>query len=488
METDHSENPNDMAKKTKKKPKLVVIMGATGAGKSRLAVDLGSHFPIEIINADSMQVYKGLDVLTNKLPLHDQKGLPHHLLGTLNPNLEFTSKHFRDSAIQIIEGIVSRNRLPVVVGGTNYYIQALVSRFLLDDFVEDMDVGDANGSLGDEQLDYDFECETNEANHSYDRLKEIDPDAANRIHPNDYRRANLYLRLYARSGIVPSKLLQGKAAEKWGRTDDFRYDCCFICVDASLPVLDQFVEDRVDCMINAGLLYEVSDVYCQNADYTRGLRQAIGVREFEDFLRFSSNPTASSYPFSDNACKSDACFRMPESTQSLSKENLKVILDHSDDQCKILLNDAIEKLKINTKRLVRRQRRRFNRLRSLFGWNLHYVDATESLSALAAGSFDETWSRQVVEPSVNIMRSFLNEDVTPDLNPETHARMDVQRIDSRDLWRQHVCEACGNRVLRGAHEWEQHKQGRGHRKRVLSLKKSKQYLIDRESLAPSVSG
>ncbi|KAK9126468.1 hypothetical protein Scep_015314 [Stephania cephalantha] len=242
-------------------------------------------------------------------------------------------------------------------------------------------------------------------------------------------------------------------------------------------------------MINAGLLYEVCDIYCQNADYTRGLRQAIGVREFEDFLRFSfSNSTASSYSLSENAWTSEACSSMRESMQRLSKENLKVILDQSDDQCKILLDEAIDKLKTNTKRLVRRQRRRFNRLQSLFGWNLHYVDATESLLVLAAGNFEETWSRQVVEPSVNIIRSFLNEDVESDLNPETHTRADAQRIDTRDLWRQHVCEACGNRILRGAHEWEQHRQGRGHRKRMLSLKKYKQYLLDRETLAPSISG
>ena len=116
------------------KAKVVVIMGPTGSGKSRLAIDLATHFPIEIINADSMQVYQGLDVLTNKVSLNEQKGLslfshslsffitlhyvcvferklwifyitivgvPHHLLGTISPNLEFTAKDFRDSVIPV---------------------------------------------------------------------------------------------------------------------------------------------------------------------------------------------------------------------------------------------------------------------------------------------------------------------------------------------------------------------------------------------------
>ncbi|KAL2899510.1 tRNA dimethylallyltransferase 2 [Bienertia sinuspersici] len=98
--------------------------------------------------------------------------------------------------------------------------------------------------------------------------------------------------MYARSGVLPSQLYQGKVTEelhlarqKWGRLcGNSRYNCCFVCVDASLPVLDQFVDKRVDRMIEAGLLDEVYNIYNLNADYTRGLRQAIGVREFEDFL------------------------------------------------------------------------------------------------------------------------------------------------------------------------------------------------------------
>ncbi|GAB2214867.1 hypothetical protein Droror1_Dr00019232 [Drosera rotundifolia] len=123
------------------KPKLVVIMGPTGSGKSKLAIDLASQFPIEIINADSMQVYKGLDVLTNKVTVDERNGVPHHLLGTVDSSVEFTSKDFRDSATLLIDEILSRNHLPVIVGGTNFYIQALVSPFLLDDAMEDDESG-----------------------------------------------------------------------------------------------------------------------------------------------------------------------------------------------------------------------------------------------------------------------------------------------------------------------------------------------------------
>ncbi|KAK9999519.1 hypothetical protein SO802_019122 [Lithocarpus litseifolius] len=425
--------PNPSNGNEEEKAKVVVIMGPTGSGKSRLAIDLATHFPIEIINADSMQVYHGLDVLTNKVSLNEQKGVPHHLLGTISPNLEFTAKDFRDSVIPLINDILLRNCMPVIVGGTNYYIQALVSAFLLDDSAEDMDEGCLSVPLGDEQTDKELDFGRDSSDYSYDHLKDIDPVAANRIHPNNHRKISQYLNLYSRSGVPPSKLFQEKTAKNWGQVNNFRYNCCFICVDASLPVLDQYVEQRVDCMIEAGLLNEVFDIYNQNADYTRGLRQAIGVREFENFLR--------DY-FLEGRCDEES-----DSTEgSLSL---------------ISINKGNKMLKENI------QKRRINRLQTLFGWNIHYVDATESISCKS----DDSWALQVVEPAEKIIRSFLNENASsmPDL--ESPNNMGPKLIQ-RDLWTQYICQACGDRVLRGVHEWEQHKQGRGHRKRISRLRKS----------------
>ncbi|XP_052196625.1 tRNA dimethylallyltransferase 2 isoform X2 [Diospyros lotus] len=446
------------------KPKVVVIMGPTGSGKSRLAIDLASHFPLEIINADSMQVYRGLDVLTNKVPLQDQKGVPHHLLGTVSPNLEFTAKDFRDSAIRLIEDILSRNCVPIIVGGTNYYIQALMTPFLLDDSLEDMDEYCPSDCTGDKQQNSELESGLLASlSYDYDCLKDLDPAAANRIHPNDQRKINQYLSLYGRYGVLPSKLLQGKAMENWGRAQNFRYNCCFICVDASLPVLDKYVEQRVDRMVEAGLLDEVFDIYNLNMDYTRGLRQAIGVREFEDFLK--------AYLFGGQNGNENGLNHLqmwPNKDDQMLKENMTIILNSLvENQLNVCLKDAIDKVKINTRRLVRRQKRRLNRLQMLFGWNINYVDATESLCAT-----NDSWAANVVEPSSGIIRSFLSEaeDLVDNLGARTST--EGQELIQRDLWTQYVCKACGNRVLRGGHEWEQHKQGRAHRKRISRLKKS----------------
>lgn len=432
----------------------MVILGATGVGKSKLAIDLASHFPIEIINADSMQVYEGLDVLTNKVPVKEQRGVPHHLLGTISPNIEFTAKDFRDSASLLIDEIWARNCLPVIVGGTNYYIQALVSQFLLDDHAENFE---ANCML-DPSVDFELDSELgplrNDCDYSYSRLKDLDPVASNRIHPNDQRKIKQYLKLYSRVGILPSKLFQGSIMQNWGRAENLKYDCCFICVDASLSSLDLYVNQRVDQMVCDGLLDEVCEIYKSNADYTRGLRQAIGVREFEEFLRYwnsESQHTAHPELFKGNMCK--------------------ILNPMGEDQPKIILQEAIKEMKLNTRRLVRRQKRRLSKLEKLFGWNIHYVDVTSCFQC----DSDNLWSVNVVEPSVNIIKTFLNETASSESSIGHFKEM---KLTQRDLWTLYVCQACGNKELRGAHEWEQHKQGRGHRKRVSKLKKRSGVLSD----------
>ncbi|KAL9272249.1 tRNA dimethylallyltransferase 2-like protein, partial [Drosera capensis] len=327
------------------KPKIIVIMGPTGSGKSKLAIDLASQFPIEIISADSMQVYKGLDVLTNKVTIDEQKGVPHHLLGTVDSSVEFTSKDFRDSASMLIDEILSHNHLPVIVGGTNFYIQALVSPFLLDDAMEDDDSGClSEHPVVGEPLP-EVEVGNDDGHYSYEQLKILDPIAAHRIHPNDKRKVQHYVDLIVHGGVLPSELFRGKMVENWGRIDNSRYNCCFICVDASLSVLDEYVGKRVDKMIDDGLLDEVFDIYSHNADYTRGLRQAIGVREFENFLN--------AYLLEAEAGEKNPSLSCLTNTSPASlKENMRGVLSLS---VKSTLDEAIDKMKANTRRLARRQ-------------------------------------------------------------------------------------------------------------------------------------
>lgn len=142
--------------------------------------------------------------------------------------------------------------------------------------------------------------------------------------------------------------------QNWGQVHNFRFNCCFICVDAATPVLDHYVEQRVDCMIDSGLLNEVYDIYNLNADYTKGLRQAIGVREFENFLEFYLSNSSSNKPVDSN---DDSMFQIPKDNgDKVLKEKMRAILNSPrDNKQKILLEEAINKVKLNTRRLVHRQ-------------------------------------------------------------------------------------------------------------------------------------
>ncbi|KAJ0800659.1 putative transferase [Helianthus annuus] len=109
-----------------RRDKVVIVMGATGTGKSRLSIDLAMKFPAEIINSDKMQVYKGLDITTNKVTEEECFGITHHLLGFVDPNVDFTANDYNQVASLTVETIVANNRLPIIAGGSNSYIKALV--------------------------------------------------------------------------------------------------------------------------------------------------------------------------------------------------------------------------------------------------------------------------------------------------------------------------------------------------------------------------
>lgn len=223
-------------------------------------------------------------------------------------------------------------------------------------------------------------------------------------------------------------------------------------------------------MIEAGLLEEVCDIYHPNADYTRGLRQAIGVREFEKcFAEYFSNTGSGYQCLQKNDHSRNAEASISSSVNKVEKElkpNFSEIFG-SDGNLKIMLDEAIDKMKANTRKLIRRQIRRLNRLREDFGWDMHYIDATEAFLSSSGNS----WLVKVAGPCVDVVKGFLFEEVVPLIGEKPSDVIPNQSSSPRDLWAQYICEACDNQILRGTHEWEQHKHGRRHKKRALRQKK-----------------
>ncbi|XWS68854.1 hypothetical protein CRYUN_Cryun04dG0129400 [Craigia yunnanensis] len=303
------------------KTNLIVIMGATGTGKSRLSIDLCSHFPhSQIINSDKMQLYNRLDITTNKIPLHERKGVPHFLLGDFDSiDAEVAPSQFRSAAGLTIANIVSRGNLPLLVGGSNSFIHAL----LVETFDPEVDVFSGSGSV--------------------------------------------------------SHLL--------------RYDCCFLWVDVAWSVLCAYLCKRVDEMLDSRMLEELAQFYDPSKEGIRvGLRKAIGVPEFDRYFR--------KYPPWE------------------SEENGEVPNEGCDASRREAYEEAVREIKDNTCRLAKRQIGKILRLRGA-GWDLKRLDATVTFGAMmnkknkSSSSSDlewrDIWERDVVQPSVKVVKRFLEE-------------------------------------------------------------------------------
>ncbi|KAK3438076.1 hypothetical protein EUGRSUZ_C02688 [Eucalyptus grandis] len=287
------------------RPKVVAVIGATGCGKSLLSIDLASFFrSAEVINSDKMQVYRGLDITTNKIPPDERRGVPHHLLGSLDPDDgEMTPSQFRSLGDAAISDVASRGSLPLLVGGSTSSILAL----LAERFDQEEDV-----------------------------LGRFDPPARPKL----------------------------------------RYDCCFLWVDVSLPVLEEHQSKRVDEMLDKGAFDELAGYYDlrrTDPEGWTGLRKAIGVPEFDRYFK--------KYPPPGGGKRDDDPVRQGAYKEALAKRQIEKI----------------------------------QRLRGC-GWELRKLDATEVVQlAMAAeeegGSgvrWQGVWKRQVVGRSVNIVRRFLH--------------------------------------------------------------------------------
>ncbi|WMV10388.1 hypothetical protein MTR67_003773 [Solanum verrucosum] len=243
-------------------------MGATGTGKSRLSIDLAKHFSAEVVNSDKMQIYEGLDTITNKVTDKETCGI-------IDPNEVFTATDFCQRATKAVDSIISKGQLPIIAGGSNSYIKALVND------------------------DIEFKS---------------------------------------------------------------RYECCFLWIDVNLKILQRFVSERVDKMVNP------------DGDYTSGIRRAIGI---------------------------------PEMHQYFINENNKMINQDTRDK---MLQIAIENIKVNTCKLACCQRQNILRLESQFEWKINRLDATEAFEKKGIES-NQAWHRIVYEQSTQIVRHFRGEEL-----------------------------------------------------------------------------
>ncbi|XP_053563282.1 tRNA dimethylallyltransferase isoform X2 [Bombina bombina] len=404
---------------------LVLVLGATGTGKSKLALQLGRRLGGEIISADSMQVYKGLDIITNKVSEDEQHLCPHHMISFLDPLVtSYTVVDFRNKALALIEDIFSRDKIPIVVGGTNYYIESLLWKVLVD---KDTSAGEktTHGSVGlnETTSNRKEELEQLDSEELHTRLRNVDPEMAAKLHPNDKRKVARSLQVYEESGITHSEHLKRQQLEEGGGPlgGALRYhNPCILWLHAEQEALNTRLSSRVDEMLDHGLIEELQDFHKRynekmiahsRQDYQHGIFQSIGFKEFHEYLVFEDN----------------------------------CALDTRED----LLKKGIEALKQRTQKYARKQNKWVrNRFLKRPGTNVPPVYGLNVTDISA-------WDNCVLFPALQILNSFL-EGQTPIIKP---IELDCDKNESKRS--RHMCDLC-DRIIIGDREWTAHIKSKSH--------------------------
>lgn len=244
------------------KRKVAVIYGPTASGKTRLAAELALRHNGEVVSADSMQIYRGMQIGTAKPTPQEMLGIPHHLLGILPPGERFSVAEYVTLAASCIEKIAARGHLPVLAGGTGLYLRSLLQNRPFSDEPENPEIRAA--------LQKRAALEGGAA--LLEDLRAVDPETAERLHPNDCKRIVRALELYQKTGRTITE--QNAVSQQMPE----RYRAGKIAITyADREVLYQRINDRVDAMFQSGLLEEAQAVFASGCGPTAV--QAIGYKE-----------------------------------------------------------------------------------------------------------------------------------------------------------------------------------------------------------------
>lgn len=249
---------------------VLVIVGPTASGKTALSIELAKRLDGEIISADSMQIYKGMDIATAKPTKAEMQGIPHHMLGILAPETPYSVAQYCADAGACIRQVASRGKLPILVGGTGLYIDHLLENTQFIETPTDFALR--------EQLNARYETEGGEA--MLHALAAFDPETAARLHPNNKKRILRAFEVYALTGQTMSE------AVKASKSEPSPYRPLYIGIRfRDRAVLYDRIDRRVDAMLEAGLLTEAKAFFRVYGADAASAAQAIGYKELRPYLQ-----------------------------------------------------------------------------------------------------------------------------------------------------------------------------------------------------------
>jgi tRNA dimethylallyltransferase len=283
--------------------KIIVIVGPTAVGKTYISVELAKKLNTEIISADSMQIYKGMNIGTAKITEEEKQGIIHHMIDIINPDEEYSVSEFKYDAEKIIDRLLSENRIPIIVGGSGLYVNSLIY---------DLDFGNTKSNKKLREY-YTYYYKEHGEDALYDKLLKIDPVAAEKIHKNNIKRIIRALEVYDITGVKFSELNTDI------RKKSNKYDCILIGLSMERKVLYERINQRVDEMLSKGLVDEVSSLikkgYSKNLVSMRG----IGYKEIIEYLEGNTD-----YEEAVNTLKQNTRrFAKRQYTWFLKDENVK---------------------------------------------------------------------------------------------------------------------------------------------------------------------
>lgn len=248
------------------KPLVVVVLGPTASGKTSLGIEIAEHFGGEIVSADSMQIYENMDIATAKPTASELARVKHHLIGFVPAGESFSVAKYKEKAIEAIDDILSRNKLPVVVGGTGLYIDTLIKNTEFFDYEE----SDIREKLEDR-------CNKDGIEALFNELKTVDPITADRLHINDTKRIIRALEVYYSTGMTISR------QDELSHMKESKYRFCLIGLNANhRQYLYDRINLRVDLMLEEGLIAEAESFFA--SDISKTAAQAIGYKELKPYF------------------------------------------------------------------------------------------------------------------------------------------------------------------------------------------------------------
>lgn len=426
---------------------LIVILGSTGTGKTKLSLELAQRYGGEVISADSMQVYKNLDVVTAKATKEEQCQAKHHLLDVAQPGLLYSVRQFRNSALPIIDSLLERQKVPIIVGGTNYYIESLLWKILVDEWqeVDGEETAAKRPKITAERVFDQFDMNHRDSEELHEMLQKVDPETASQLHPNNKRKIIRALEVYERSGRQFSSFIKDQQATSGGSTlgGPLRYEnlvIFWLCCEQS--VLNDRLDRRVDEMVKQGLLTEIRQFhehfvkpFGKEVDYTKGILQTIGFKEFLPYLT-----------------------HFDRSEDVLLEELFKGAASDEPPCSVAVLNACLDELKLVTRRYSKKQ----------IKWvrNRFLGASVKNRAIPPIYKLDTTcpadWSRCVSEPAINVIENYLDTSVELKIKPEAIPTVD-QEVGVVDTKKTYHCDQC-QRVFIGEFQWHIHLKSNRHKK------------------------